>query len=132
MSHSGSSVNDYFIVSLDFPESKIVQVHVSPRVESQHMPASLTLNTARQHGARATADRATVVTKLVWQDNMTRTFQTNVSLSVFTNTLGEATEELARDPNKALDVFVSLLLNAAESMKKTLRAEAMIFPQRSG
>ena len=43
MSHSGSSVNDYFIVSLDFPESKIVQVHVSPRVESQHMPVSLTL-----------------------------------------------------------------------------------------
>ena len=57
VSHSGSSVNDYYLcVSLDFPESKIVQVHVSPRVESRHMPVSLTLNTARQHGARATAD----------------------------------------------------------------------------
>ena len=119
VSHSGSSVNDYFLVSLDFPESKIVQVHVSPRVESQHMPVSLTLNTARQHGERATADQATVVTKLVWQDNLTRTFQNNVRSSVFTNTLGEATEQIARDPNKALDIFVSLLLNAAEPMKKT-------------
>ena len=71
VSHSGFSVNGYFLVSLDFPESKIVQVHASPRVESQHMPVSLTLNTARQHGARATADQATVVTKLVWQDNLT-------------------------------------------------------------
>jgi len=71
VSHSGFSVNGYFLVSLDFPESKIVQVHASPRVESQHMPVSLTLNTARQHGARATADQATVVTKLIWQDNLT-------------------------------------------------------------
>ena len=83
------------------------------------MPVSLTLNTARQHGAHATADQATVVTKLVWQDNLTRTFQNNVRSSVFTNTLGEATERIARDPNKALDMFVSLLLNAAEPMKKT-------------
>lgn len=106
-------------MSLDFPESKIVQVHVSPRVESQHMPVSLTLNTAHQQGARATADQATVVTKLVWQDNLTRTFQNNVRSSVFTNTLREATEQIARDPNKALDIFVSLLLNAAEPMNKT-------------
>ena len=119
VSHSGSSVNGYFLVSLDFPESKIVQVHASPRVESQHMPVSLTLNTARQHGARATADQATVVTKLVWQDNLTWTFQNNVRSGVFTNTLGEATEQIARDPNTALDIFVSLLLNAAEPMKKT-------------
>ena len=63
VSHNGSSVNDYFLVSLDFPESKIVQVHVSPPVESQHMPVSFILNTARQHGARATADQATVVTR---------------------------------------------------------------------
>ena len=105
-------------MSFDFPESKIVQVHVSPRVESHHMPVSLIQRrTARQHGARATADQATVVTKLVWQDNLTRTFQnTIVRSSVFTNTLGEATEQIARDPNKALDIFVSLLLNAAEPM----------------
>ena len=73
---SGSSVNDYFLVSLDFPESKIVQVHVSRRVESQHMPMSLTLNTACQHGARATADQATVLTKLtklVWQERQPHT-----------------------------------------------------------
>ena len=38
---------------------------------------------------------------------------------MFTNTLGEATEQVARDPNKALDIFVSLLLNAAGPMKKT-------------
>ena len=101
VSHSGSSVNDYFLVSLDFPGFKIVQVHVSPRVESLRMPVSLALNTARQHEARATADQATVVTKLVWQDNLTRTFQNNVRSSVFTNTLGEATEQIARDPNKA-------------------------------
>ena len=106
-------------MSLDFPESKIVQVHVSLCVASQHMPVSLTLNTARQHGARAAADQATVVTKLIWQDNLTRTFQNNVRSSVFTNTLGEATEQIARDPNKALDIFVSLLLNTAEPMKKT-------------
>ena len=118
VSHSGSSVNDYFLVSLDFPGFKIVQVHVSPRVESLRMPVSLALNTARQHEARATADQATVVTKLVWQDNLTRTFQNNVRSSVFTNTLGEATEQIARGPNKALDIFVSLLMNAAEPMKK--------------
>ena len=29
VSHNGSSVNDCFLMSLDFPESKIVQVHVS-------------------------------------------------------------------------------------------------------
>ena len=40
VSHNGSSLNDYFLVSLDFPESRIVQVHVSPPVESQHMPVS--------------------------------------------------------------------------------------------
>ena len=33
------------------------------------------------------------------------------------NTLGETTVHIARDPNKALDVFMSLLLNAAESME---------------
>ena len=38
---------------------------------------------------------------------------------MFTNTLGEVTEQIARDPNKALDIFVSPLLNAAEPMKKT-------------
>ena len=38
---------------------------------------------------------------------------------MFTNTLEEATEQIARDPNTALDIFVSLLLNAAEPMKKT-------------
>ena len=38
---------------------------------------------------------------------------------MFTNTLGEATEQIARDSKKALDVFVSLLLNAAAPMKKT-------------
>ena len=120
MSHNGSSVKDDFLVSLDFPESKIVQVHVSPRAESQHMPVSLILNTARQHGARATADQANVVTKVVWQDNLTRTFQNNVRFSMcLQNTLGEVTEQIARDPNKALDVFMSLLLNAVESMKKT-------------
>ena len=37
---------------------------------------------------------------------------------MFTNTLGEATEQIARNPNKALDIFVSLLLNAAEPMKE--------------
>ena len=33
MSHNGSSVNDYFIVSLDFPESKIAKIEMTPRVE---------------------------------------------------------------------------------------------------
>ena len=50
-SHSGSSVNDCFLMSLDFPESKIVQVHVSPRVESQHMLVLLTL--LSKHGTPA-------------------------------------------------------------------------------
>ena len=67
VSHSGSSVSDTFLVSLDFPESKIVQVHVSPRVESQHMPVSLTLNTARQHRARTTADHCSHKTHLAGQ-----------------------------------------------------------------
>ena len=37
---------------------------------------------------------------------------------MFTNTLGEATEQIARDLNKTLDIFLSLLLNAAELLKK--------------
>jgi len=87
VSHSGSSVNDYFLVSLDFPESNIVQADVSPRVESQHMPVSLTLNTARQHGARATADQTTtifVTGKTTWHEH-SKTMSGQVCLQ---NTLG--------------------------------------------
>ena len=38
---------------------------------------------------------------------------------VFTNALGEAAKQIARDPNKAFEIFVTLLLNTVEPMKKT-------------
>ena len=76
------------------------------------------LNTARQHGACATGDQVTVVTKLIWQDNLTWACQNSVRSSVFTNTLEEATEQTAHDPNKALDIFVSLLLSLLSQRTK--------------
>ena len=80
------------------------------------------LNTARQHGACATGDQATVVTKLIWQDNLTWACQNNVRSSVFTNTLEEATEQIARDPNKALDISMSLLLTLLSQRTKQTKS----------
>lgn len=46
-------------------------------------------------------------------------FQSNVTGSEFKDTLFDATEQIARNPNKALNACVSLLFDVAEPMKTT-------------
>ena len=116
----GSSVIDYFTTSLDFPYTKLNQICVHSRVESQHMPVSLTLNTVTVQTARAAARQPHSVTKLEWQDGLAHEYQHTVSSDYFKSVIDEATRMIDSDPETALDKFVASLLEAAEPMKKTM------------
>ena len=124
ISSNGSSVNDYFIVSLDLPQSKIAKLKVEPRIESQHMPVCLLLSASGQgeasHGACPAVRTASVVEKLVWQAEKVDLFCKDVCSGSFLAALETACGQVAHDPGDALRTFTDALLRAAAPMKKRM------------
>ena len=119
ISDSGSSVNDYFILSKDlfsilFDTCKL---NVLNRIESDHMPLSFDIyfENGSEHEV---CDVNAFVEKFVWISDYKLTFQRNMNSDDMKEKMKLATDMIDVDINQALSLFNECVKEAAECMKK--------------
>lgn len=116
----GSSVIDYFIISRElFNKVEIISLKIENRLESDHLPVTLTINTYDiQLKREQTKDE--YVKKIVWDVNKVADFITCLNSEEAQTLLDAAQNCLETDIDKALDLFTNYMLKASECMKKNI------------
>ena len=121
ISDTGSSVNDYFILSAElfslFYDS--CQLSVLERIESDHLPLSLVLNCSRNKSMIAQSKRDnSYIEKFVWNAEKKNEFINDMNSDTVQRKLQAATVMIDVDVNASLDMFNDCIKQVAGSMKK--------------
>jgi len=120
--NSGSSVVDYFIVSVELYNCKCVKLlEVESRVESDHMPVCLTVKQNNVNINTCKAERKQkdeYTNRLKWDTEKESIFVSKLKETEFMSNLEVVMLMLDEDVDKALDVFVTSLTTASECMVK--------------
>ena len=124
IAESGSSVNDYFIVSADLfgVLESICKLNVRDRFESDHMPLELfihNLDTTSENNAVRTG-REEKINKIVWNEDLSQTFSDAMQSADAIKMMDLALTLIDSDIDEALHVFNSCILLSAQCMKKTI------------
>ena len=124
VSSSGTSVNDYFIVS---PEliSLCTDLKVNERIESIHMPLSLTLTVSRLQSSDTNIlpdhRRSNSLTKMMWHPEKAHIITEMCSSSDFQNCIALANVQVEESVDLALQTFTGAIKKAAACTLKNIR-----------
>jgi hypothetical protein len=127
ISDSGSSVNDYFIVSFGlFSDiSDCCDLKVVDRIESDHMPLEFRLSFfGNTHKVKQKETFFYSLEKIIWDDNFQDVYFDKIRSQEIQQRLETAIIVLDTNVNTALDMFNSCLKAASECMKKTVKIKA--------
>ena len=121
ISETGSSVNDYWLISVEFLEQfeNRCTMRVQERIESDHLPLEFTvkmLRTGTQGDCRQ--DSIQCIEKFLWKPDYEQEFRENMASSATHTRLMYAIEMINVDVNKAKSLFNNILKVQAECMKK--------------
>jgi hypothetical protein len=122
-SESGSSVNDYFILSNDFHECVygICDLHVADRSESDHFPVEYRIVFSKDVTARTEDDNVVqVIEKFVWKEESSQEFYRKLCDTHIHDNLQAAIQMIDVNVNEALKLFNDCIKDCAASMKKTI------------
>ena len=118
---SGSSVNDYFMLSDDFFAFvyPYCMMYVSERSESDHMPLELYIEMPRgKTGKDQLEDNCQPNERFIWKQDHAQQFIDLVNSEESQEKLKHATDLIDVDMNGALTLFNDCLKQSAECMKK--------------
>ena len=121
ISETGSSVNDYFIMSSDllavvYDSCKLV---ISERIESDHMPVELFIHLPKQRELNANdSDEDAFIDKFVWNPSNAQAFKDSFDSDEARTKLEYAINMIDVDVNNALYAFNESIKKMAECMKK--------------
>ena len=123
VSNQGNSVIDYFIVSVDLISKLNMNFVVGDRVESSHMPLQLNFNshpnTKRKTSRNENKKEST--TTLKWNHEKVEDFLEAIRSEESQSGMQKAFQYLDSCIDSALKKFTETLLQAAESMRRTIR-----------
>ena len=118
ISQSGSSLVDYFCASNDICEQGIFSsLKVENRVESDHLPVTLTVHTT-QTNKQIPRAQGHWEEKLCWDTSKGQLYLEALRSGEIQNRLVCAKAEIDTNVNSAVGLFVESLQSAAECMKK--------------
>ena len=118
MSQSGSSLVDYFCASNDMFEQGIFSsLKVENRVESDHLPVTLTVHTT-QTNKQIPRAQGHWEEKLCWDTSKRQLYLEALRSGEIQSRLVCAKAEIDTNVNSAVGLFVESLQSAAECMKK--------------
>ena len=126
ISETGSSVNDYFILSNDLYAliHSTCELCVTRRIKSDHMPLTFRVIFPKENVCSdEVSHHQQIIEKFVWDDIRAQTF-TSLMCTDETCAILEVTSMIDFDIDKALDIFNNCTKEKAECMKKQIR---MIF-----
>ncbi|WP_419607807.1 hypothetical protein, partial [Thiolapillus sp.] len=121
ISDTGSSVNDYFLLSNDlfvavYDSCKLV---ISERIESDHMPVELYFRLLKEKDLNADeGDEKAFIDKFVWNPSNAQAFKDSFDSDEARTKLEYAINMINVDINKALRVFDEFIKEMAKCMKK--------------
>lgn len=121
VSAQGNSVIDYFVASYDFVSKVNAVCEVGSRVESSHMPVTLTIE-RQTPPTPETSDtlQKESTTKIKWNPDRAQSFTEEINSEESQRKLQNAYEALDSDVDLALNMFTETLLDAGECMKQTI------------
>ena len=117
---NGSSVDDYFIVSAEFPIHRSHLV-VADQTHSGHLPVELSVD-GKTHMNNSSGDVIErEVEKIVWNDDYKDSFVEATLSDEACNLLQDAKEKIHVNLDSALEIFTSYLNFVSDCMKKKIR-----------
>ena len=121
---SGSSVVDYFIVSLDlFSSVNFLSLEVENIIESDHLPVSLKIefnSNTSSDTCEPQQERKKVNKKYIWNKDKETDFLAAMQSDEVQSRLSLASEVLENDIDRALSIFVTCLKDASTCMLKNV------------
>ncbi len=123
ISETGSSVNDYFILSNDLYAliHSTCELCVTGRIESDHMPLTFRVIFPKENVCSdEVSQHEQIIEKFVWDNLNAPTFTSLMCTDETCAILDEAISLIDLDIDKALDIFNNCIKEKAECMKKQI------------
>jgi hypothetical protein len=122
VSDNGSSVNDYFIMSCELYAllCDSCEFRVAERIESDHMPVELHVNSRMFHREDTDTKNNFTLEKLVWNEDHADLYANNICTHEFQESINYALSLIDVDINQALNVFNVAIKNAGDYMKRKI------------
>ena len=125
---SGSSVNDYFILSNDLLNSLFLccELTVKERFDSDHMPLEFQLSCSNDIFLTKPDEHQSVqtVNKLVWNERFTQTFVDSMNSDECRRMLESAIFQIDSDVDQALDTFNKCIRKSAYCMSRQFKSHS--------
>lgn len=120
---SGSSVNDYFVLSTDFYEHIFdsCELHIADRIESDHFPVECRVTFPDMTVNKHESDKGLHIEKFVWNIDYSKNFYDKLNDKSIQDRMKTAMELIDIDINKALHLFNSCIVDSASCMQKHIR-----------
>ena len=118
---SGSSVNDYFLMSYDLFVQILdnCKLCVPENIQSDHMPLTLYINISERNTSEKNNNTG-MIEKFVWNEAYNDVFMKSIYSAESESNIKESIRLLDTDVNKALSMFNDCLTKAATCMKKQI------------
>ena len=120
---SGSSVNDYFLVSNDFFSifHDYCYMYVSDRIDSDHLPLEFLVYLSHVGNYEPDRGESMVCDKFVWNDDNALMYKENLCKPDMRAIFMQAMNLIDNDINRALTLFNDYIKSCAECMKKQMK-----------
>lgn len=120
---SGTSVNDYFMVSGDLFDFilSFCNMCVKERIESDHMPLEFCIDISDKNVCQNVQQHKNeFMERYIWKSNNAEDFSNKMNSHSTRLKLAEAIDHIPVNVNEALDMFNDIVKQAAECMKETV------------
>ena len=122
VSESGSSVNDYFLLSCDLFGyiCDVCELNVSERIESDHMSLEFYVRLRTSNGKFQENDKIITMEKFIWDDAKADEYNDLLCSDELKQKLQDAVNLMDVNVDEALNIFNGCIRQAADSMRKEI------------